>query len=119
LWVGGPEEVVCVPDEWTQSGLSMGRRSAAGCGRGSCGRDGGGGGRAAAYGSVAALALGCYVNALWGDFVHDDIPAVTRNRDVLGLSPLGQLLRNDFWGTNMADVTSHKSYRPLTTLTFR
>ena len=28
-------------------------------------------------------------------------------------------LANDFWGTSMADPHSHKSYRPLTVLTFR
>lgn len=71
------------------------------------------------YAGVGALAAGCYVNALRGDFVHDDIPAVTTNRDVLGLTPLQGLLRNDFWGTSMAADSSHKSYRPLTTLTFR
>ncbi|XP_034241134.1 serine/arginine repetitive matrix protein 1-like isoform X2 [Thrips palmi] len=71
------------------------------------------------YAGVAATAAGCYVNALWGDFVHDDVPAVTTNKDVLGLTPLRGLLANDFWGTSMALPSSHKSYRPLTTLTFR
>ncbi|KFB36256.1 hypothetical protein ZHAS_00003372 [Anopheles sinensis] len=67
-------------------------------------------------GLIAAL---CYVNGIQGDFVHDDIPAITLNKDVLGLSPVAQVFRNDFWGTPMADLSSHKSYRPLTTLTFR
>ncbi|XP_049938787.1 protein O-mannosyl-transferase TMTC1-like [Schistocerca serialis cubense] len=71
------------------------------------------------YAAVAAVALASYANALGGDFVHDDIPAVTRNKDVLGLTPLPDVFRNDFWGTPMADASSHKSYRPLTTLTFR
>ncbi|XP_049766273.1 protein O-mannosyl-transferase TMTC1-like [Schistocerca cancellata] len=75
--------------------------------------------RAAGYAAVAAVALASYANALGGDFVHDDIPAVTRNKDVLGLTPLPDVFRNDFWGTPMADASSHKSYRPLTTLTFR
>ncbi|KAK3927536.1 Protein O-mannosyl-transferase TMTC3 [Frankliniella fusca] len=73
----------------------------------------------AAYAGVATLALGCYANGLHGEFVHDDVPAVVRNRDVLGLTPLHSLLANDFWGTSMADPHSHKSYRPLTVLTFR
>lgn len=73
----------------------------------------------AAYAGVATLALGCYANGLHGEFVHDDVPAVVRNRDVLGLTPLHGLLANDFWGTSMADPHSHKSYRPLTVLTFR
>ncbi|KAK7788399.1 hypothetical protein R5R35_000022 [Gryllus longicercus] len=71
------------------------------------------------YLAVAAVACSCYVNALHGDFVHDDIPAVTRNRDVVGAGPLADVFRDDFWGTPMGDAASHKSYRPLTTLTFR
>lgn len=71
------------------------------------------------YVLVGVVAVVCYVNGLSGDFVHDDIPAVTLNKDVLALSPIGHVFRNDFWGTPMADVNSHKSYRPLTTLTFR
>uniref|UniRef100_A0A182MCA7 Uncharacterized protein n=1 Tax=Anopheles culicifacies TaxID=139723 RepID=A0A182MCA7_9DIPT len=69
-----------------------------------------------AVGLIAAL---CYLNGIQGDFVHDDIPAITLNKDVLGIGPVAQVFRNDFWGTPMADLSSHKSYRPLTTLTFR
>ncbi|XP_014210531.1 transmembrane and TPR repeat-containing protein 1-like isoform X2 [Copidosoma floridanum] len=71
------------------------------------------------YLAVGLVGLGAYLNSLHGDFVHDDVPAILRNRDVLAQSPLGQLLRDDFWGTPMHDPNSHKSYRPLTTLTFR
>ncbi|XP_062559276.1 protein O-mannosyl-transferase TMTC1-like [Armigeres subalbatus] len=71
------------------------------------------------YFVVALIAVLCYLNGVQGDFVHDDIPAITMNKDVLGLSPISQVFRNDFWGTPMADLSSHKSYRPLTTLTFR
>lgn len=71
------------------------------------------------YTLITIVAIVVYINGLPGDFVHDDIPAITMNKDVLGLSPLGNVFRNDFWGTPMADVNSHKSYRPLTTLTFR
>ncbi|XP_069696978.1 protein O-mannosyl-transferase TMTC1-like [Periplaneta americana] len=78
-----------------------------------------GGSNGRVYSVVGVVALGCYLNGLTGDFVHDDIPAVTQNKDVLGLSPVSQLFRNDFWGTAMSDLGSHKSYRPLTTLTFR
>ncbi|XP_055601161.1 protein O-mannosyl-transferase TMTC1-like [Uranotaenia lowii] len=71
------------------------------------------------YFLVALIAGLCYLNGIQGDFVHDDIPAITLNRDVLGQSSVAQVFRNDFWGTPMADLSSHKSYRPLTTLTFR
>ncbi|GBP70758.1 Transmembrane and TPR repeat-containing protein 3 [Eumeta japonica] len=71
------------------------------------------------YALVAGVGALCYANSLDGDFVHDDIPAVVANKDVTGESPLYQVFLNDFWGTPMADPASHKSYRPLTTLSFR
>ncbi|XP_058804494.1 protein O-mannosyl-transferase TMTC1-like isoform X2 [Phymastichus coffea] len=71
------------------------------------------------YPAVGLVALGAYLNALGGDFVHDDIPAIVRNKDVLAQNPWSSLLKDDFWGTPMNDPSSHKSYRPLTTLTFR
>lgn len=71
------------------------------------------------YVLVVVFAVFSYINALNGDFVHDDIPALTTNPDVLGTSPIQNLFNNDFWGTPMGDLNSHKSYRPLTTLTFR
>lgn len=71
------------------------------------------------YTFVSFVAIGVYINSVPGEFVHDDIPAITMNKDVLGLSPIGNVFHNDFWGTPMADINSHKSYRPLTTLTFR
>ncbi|KAG5870491.1 hypothetical protein JTB14_029639 [Gonioctena quinquepunctata] len=71
------------------------------------------------YSLVCTIAIACYLNGLNGDFVHDDIPAVTINKDVLAINPVSHVFKNDFWGTPMADLNSHKSYRPLTTLTFR
>ncbi|XP_076355794.1 protein O-mannosyl-transferase TMTC1-like isoform X1 [Tachypleus tridentatus] len=71
------------------------------------------------YVMVVMVAVTCYLNSLSGDFVHDDIVAITTNPDVLGHTSLAQLFFNDFWGKSMADPLSHKSYRPLTVLTFR
>jgi hypothetical protein len=71
------------------------------------------------YTTVFVTALSVYFNSLNGDFVHDDIPAIVRNQDVLGTNGLAQILVNDFWGTPMSHAASHKSYRPLTVLTFR
>ncbi|XP_056640084.1 protein O-mannosyl-transferase TMTC1-like [Diorhabda sublineata] len=71
------------------------------------------------YSLVSTVAALCYLNGLNGDFVHDDIPAITRNKDVLANNPLGHIFKNDFWGTPMAEISSHKSYRPFTVLTFR
>lgn len=41
------------------------------------------------------------------------------NRDVWTDSPWGDMWRHDFWGQKMAVAGSHKSFRPLTTFTFR
>ena len=71
------------------------------------------------YVAVIVISVLCYLNSLRGDFVHDDIPAISLNPDVLGTTSVTQLFQNDFWGTPMNDANSHKSYRPLTVLTFR
>lgn len=65
------------------------------------------------------LAIVVYLNGLNGDFVHDDIFAIKRNRDVTGSNGLIDVMFNDFWGAPMSSNASHKSYRPLTILTFR
>lgn len=65
------------------------------------------------------LAIVVYLNGLNGDFVHDDIFAIKRNRDVTGSNGLIDVIFNDFWGAPMSSNASHKSYRPLTILTFR
>lgn len=72
-----------------------------------------------AYMLITLVAIACYLNGIHGDFVHDDIPAIILNRDVTGANKLSKSFLNDFWGTPMDDANSHKSYRPLTTITFR
>ncbi|XP_050529637.1 protein O-mannosyl-transferase Tmtc3 [Daktulosphaira vitifoliae] len=61
----------------------------------------------------------CYYNSLYCDFVFDDISAIKDNRDLKPQTPIWNLFYNDFWGTPMHKEQSHKSYRPLTVLTFR
>ncbi|KAH6935182.1 hypothetical protein HPB50_004338 [Hyalomma asiaticum] len=71
---------------------------------------------------AGVVAVLCYVNSLDGDFVHDDVVAVVGNPDVTGERKRhvsSSLWINDFWGRPMADPRSHKSYRPLTVLSFR
>ncbi|XP_065896491.1 protein O-mannosyl-transferase TMTC1-like isoform X2 [Dysidea avara] len=72
-----------------------------------------------AYTIVALTAIGCYLNSLQAGLVHDDVFAIKDNGDVTTGTPLRQLFLNDFWGKSMGDPTSHKSYRPLTVMTFR
>ena len=62
----------------------------------------------------------CYANALQGAFVFDDDSAVVRNPDVCAPAlSLAALLSHDFWGMPLSSSRSHKSFRPLTTLSFR
>ena len=69
--------------------------------------------------SLIVLCCLSYWNSLSGDLVHDDVFAIKNNADVRPETPLSSLLANDFWGKDMSDPTSHKSYRPLTILSFR
>lgn len=69
---------------------------------------------------VGVLAFICYANSSYGHFVFDDSEAILDNKDVDPSSTsLQQVFRNDFWGTRISSNTSHKSYRPLTVITFR
>ncbi|XP_070503725.1 protein O-mannosyl-transferase Tmtc4 [Chironomus tepperi] len=72
---------------------------------------------------IICINLICYYQSIDGDFVFDDSVAILKNRDVYE----GEFDRktienifiyNDFWGNNITKKDSHKSYRPLTILTF-
>lgn len=75
--------------------------------------------RGLVYSGLFLLCTIVYWNALGCEFVFDDITAVVENKDLRPHVPLRNLLFNDFWGTPMSKEQSHKSYRPLTVLTFR
>ena len=70
---------------------------------------------------MLAVLLGClcYWNSLYGDLVHDDVFAIRDNQDLRPDTPLSTLFLDDFWGEPMSSRLSHKSYRPLTVLSFR
>jgi len=51
--------------------------------------------------------------------VWDDRAAIIGNTDVHGSRPISELFQHDFWGQDMTLHDSHKSYRPLTVLTYR
>ena len=68
---------------------------------------------------AAAVAVAAYINGAYGDWLDDDPLAILDNPDVQGTRSLRELWSNDFWGTPMADPTSHLSFRPLTILSFR
>lgn len=68
---------------------------------------------------VGFVSLVCFARSYDGDFVFDDSEAIVNNKDLQSDTPLGDLWHHDFWGSRLSSNTSHKSYRPLTVLTFR
>ena len=72
-----------------------------------------------AVGAVFLAALVCFINSYDGAFVFDDSEALLNNPDLKPETSLIDLFYHDFWGSKLASNTSHKSYRPLTVLTFR
>ena len=76
-------------------------------------------GKGAAYVLVGIISVLCYFNSLKGHFVHDDLVAIVRNPDIKSGSLFGKVWKHDFWGKDIVNNGSHKSYRPLTTITFR
>ena len=70
--------------------------------------------------SIVAIVLAslCFANSYNGQFVFDDSVAIVNNADVKNAA-LTNLFYNDFWGTKLSHKQSHRSYRPLTILTFR
>lgn len=69
--------------------------------------------------TISITAFICHCNTLWGSFVFDDNEAIIKNKDVMPYTPLENVFRNDFWGTDITSNSSHKSYRPLTILSYR
>ncbi|CAM1296549.1 Uncharacterised protein g1588 [Pycnogonum litorale] len=65
------------------------------------------------------VAVVCFANSYQGRFVFDDSEAIVNNKDVKLSTPLANLFFNDFWGTAVSSNISHKSFRPLTVLSFR
>lgn len=72
-----------------------------------------------AFLSIVAVVCCAYSNALTGDFAYDDHFAIRNNADANGNAPWLDMWYHDYWGQDISKEDSHKSYRPLTTLTFR
>ncbi|KAF6204294.1 hypothetical protein GE061_002634 [Apolygus lucorum] len=68
---------------------------------------------------IGLVAVVCFQGSLDGTFIFDDVQAVVNNKDVQLVTPIYKTFKNDFWGTEVVSNTSHKSYRPLTVLSFR
>ncbi len=70
--------------------------------------------------ALSALVGGLlYFNSLGSELCFDDEAAIISNLDLRANSSWSGLLWHDFWGTDISDKDSHKSYRPLCVATFR
>ena len=72
------------------------------------------------YCIISVISLLLYSNTIFCGFVFDDRVAILNNKDVMSkdMSDRFGFLYHDFWGQNITNADSHKSYRPLTTLTY-
>lgn len=69
---------------------------------------------------VAAASVLIYWNTFYCGFVFDDHRAILTNDDLdASKTSFWGLFTNDFWGGLISRRESHKSYRPLTVLTYR
>ena len=68
---------------------------------------------------LVVLGFSLYANVIHGEYVWDDRAAIVDNRDVHGDDSILNIFSNDFWGQDMKLHDSHKSYRPITVLTYR
>lgn len=68
---------------------------------------------------IVVLSCLLYSNTIPSGYVWDDRAAIIGNDDVHGTNSIKNLFLHDFWGQNMSLADSHKSYRPLTVLTYR
>jgi hypothetical protein len=76
-------------------------------------------GRPSLWTALIALAAYWHAPALHGPFIYDDVASLQMNVVVNGQVPWTEVMTRDFWGHPLQESRSHKSFRPLTTLTFR
>lgn len=70
---------------------------------------------------TALIAIAAYwdTRALNGGWVYDDAGSVIKNVVVNGMVDWKEAFTRDFWGIEMKEAQSHKSFRPITTLTLK
>jgi hypothetical protein len=70
---------------------------------------------------TALIAIVAYwdARALNGGYVYDDAGSVIKNVVVNGAVDWKEAFTRDFWGQEMKEARSHKSFRPITTLTLK
>jgi hypothetical protein len=68
----------------------------------------------------SVFAAGLYIRTnRTSTFIYDDEAAFLNNLDVSTAVPWRDHFRHDFWGNDIYDTDSHKSFRPLCTVAFR
>lgn len=69
---------------------------------------------------ICTISVLLYSNTIFCGFVWDDRAAILNNKDVMDKDPSNRFgfIYHDFWGQNITNADSHKSYRPLTTFTY-
>lgn len=73
--------------------------------------------------TVCFLSFGPSLLLYHHDFVYDDGVAIVKNEDVTNINQsilhnVRSILTHDFWGQNLTNERSHKSFRPIVTLIF-
>eukprot|EP00935_MAST-01C_sp_MAST-1C-sp1_P001709 g1709.t1 len=68
---------------------------------------------------IGAVTFACFRNAFDCEFVYDDPGAILANVDVVSPIDWQRLLSHDFWGRDLEEPVSHRSFRPITVLSFR
>lgn len=69
--------------------------------------------------SLIALVAYFDVRSLNGGWVYDDAGSVIKNVVVNGMIDWKEAFTRDYWGTEMKLAQSHKSFRPITTLSLK
>lgn len=64
---------------------------------------------------ITMIAILSFSGNIHGNFVFDDREAIMNNP---AIREIDKILKSDFWGYPIRSSNSHKSYRPVTTLTF-
>jgi len=59
------------------------------------------------------------VRALSGGYVYDDAGSIIKNVVVNGMVDWKEAFTRDYWGTEMKHAQSHKSFRPITTISLK
>ena len=71
------------------------------------------------YTALIAILVYCDNTALHGGYVYDDAGSVIKNVVVNGMVPWKEAFTRDYWGIDMKESQSHKSFRPITTLSLK